>query len=48
MKQYFLSQVEELNRSLTKVNELIKSYAIDFRGNETYVLEKLITGVKII
>jgi hypothetical protein len=48
MKRFFISQAEEFNRSLTKVNELIKNYAIDFRGCETQVLQRLIAGVKVI
>jgi hypothetical protein len=40
LKEFFLTQLEETNRTLARVNEQMAAFAFDFRGREVEPLER--------
>lgn len=41
LKEHFLTQIQEMNKTLPKVNEFLALYAFDFRGKESEPIQRL-------
>jgi hypothetical protein len=40
LKEHFLAQIQDISKTLAKVNEFLASYAFDFRGKECEPLQR--------